>query len=113
MPKITIQNMNALEFSADTKKSLLQNILDQPIDWLHSCGGKGKCTTCKMIVKKGEENLTPKSSVEKNFLEQEKLTANERLACQCSFKNNLDISATLVICTAEENKLPHIDYSDC
>lgn len=105
--------MNAVEFSADTKKNLLQNILNEPIDWLHSCGGKGKCTTCKMIVREGIENLTPKGSVEKSFSEQGKLSENERLACQCSFKQKIEEDKTLVICTAEENKLPHIDYSDC
>ena len=113
MPKITIQNMNTVEFSADTKKSLLQNILDQQIDWLHSCGAKGKCTTCKMIIKEGAENLTPKGSVERNFFELEKLKENERLACQCSFKSKIEDDAKLVICAANENKLPHIDYSDC
>ncbi len=113
MPKIIIQNMNAVEFSADTKKSLLQNILDEQIDWLHSCGGKGKCTTCKIIIKDGAKNLTPKGSVEKNFFELEKLKENERLACQCSLKKNTEEDAKLIICAAEENKLPHIDYSEC
>lgn len=112
MPKVKIQNMNAVEFSADTKKSILQNILDEYIDWLHSCGGKGKCTTCKMIVKEGSEILTPKSSVEKNFAKQEKLSENERLACQCSIKHKADEDITLVICVADENKLPHINYSE-
>ncbi|WP_338812162.1 2Fe-2S iron-sulfur cluster-binding protein [Bernardetia sp. Wsw4-3y2] len=113
MPKITIQNMNAVEFSADTKKSLLQNILDEQIDWLHSCGGKGKCTTCKMIIKEGGENLTPKGSVEKNFFALEKLKENERLACQCSFKNKVEQDTKLVICVGNKNKLPHIEYSAC
>lgn len=113
MPKITIQNMNAVEFSADIKKSLLHNILEQQIDWLHSCGGKGKCTTCKIIIKKGSQNLTPKGSAEKKFFELEKLTQNERLACQCSFKTNLEDDTNLIICVANENKLPHIHYSEC
>lgn len=113
MSTITIQNMNAVEFSADTKKSVLQNILDEQLDWLHSCGGKGKCTTCKMIVKEGAELLTPKGSVEKNFFELEKLKENERLACQCSLKNNIEEDSKLVICVADSNKFPHIEYSAC
>ena len=113
MTKIVIQNMNAVEFSVDKQKNILDNIHYQHIDWLHSCGGKGKCTTCKMIIKKGKELLTPKSAIEKQFINQGTLTENERLSCQCRLKSSSSEEDRLVICVAQDNKLPHIAYTTC
>ena len=46
------------------------------------CGGRGRCTTCRVIVEDGAENLPPPSPEEKAALEAVKAPANARLACQ-------------------------------
>jgi 2Fe-2S ferredoxin len=38
-------------------KNLLKHIQDEYIDWMHACGGKGRCTTCRMQVLEGMENM--------------------------------------------------------
>jgi ferredoxin len=45
-----------------------------------NCGGYGQCATCIVEIVEGEENLSPRSSVEENKLK--KKPANYRLACQ-------------------------------
>ena len=46
------------------------------------CGGKGRCTTCRIEVIKGAENLPPPSSAEARTLKAINARANVRLACQ-------------------------------
>ncbi len=46
------------------------------------CGGKGRCTTCRIEVTKGLENLPPPSSAEARTLKAIKARDNVRLACQ-------------------------------
>lgn len=46
------------------------------------CGGRGRCTTCRVIVEGGSENLPPPSPEEKAALAAVKAPPNARLACQ-------------------------------
>lgn len=45
-----------------------------------NCGGYGQCGTCIVEVLEGEENLSPRSTVEEKKLR--KKPGNYRLACQ-------------------------------
>lgn len=45
-----------------------------------NCGGYGQCGTCIVAVLEGEENLSPRASVEEKKLR--KKPGNYRLACQ-------------------------------
>ncbi len=107
MPQITIQNINNKSVGPlDTSKTVLKNFQENFIDWMHACGGKGRCTSCKMIVKEGAEHLSPLSGFEEKMRKAGRLQKNERLACQCSPKGDL------LVQVPEENKLPHITYTD-
>lgn len=48
----------------------------------HVCGGNGQCTTCRVQVRAGKENLTPINDKESRRLPDERLAADWRLACQ-------------------------------
>ena len=106
MPQIVIENLDRKVITFNLEQRLLSILHDNHIDWMHSCGGKGRCTTCKMIVLYGMESLTPHSPFEKQCLEKQLLEKNQRLACQCVAKGDLRIRVP------DENKLPHMDYSD-
>ncbi|GAB3329743.1 hypothetical protein GCM10027429_06060 [Marivirga atlantica] len=107
MPTITITNLYNREiFSEDTEKSVLQLIHENEIDWMHACGGKGRCTSCKMIVEEGMEQMSEISSPEKRYRNQGRLRTNERLCCQTTIKGDIKIRV------AKVNKFPHIDYSN-
>lgn len=86
--------------------NLLKGLQEHYIDWMHACGGKGRCTTCKAIIVEGMENLTHLTEAERAYKEKGLLHENERLICQTQMKGDLIVSIP------EENKFPHIDYSD-
>ena len=106
MPKIFIQNMEKTVVASNTARPLLFLLQDEFIDWMHACGGKGRCTTCKAIIVDGAENLSLRTKAEENYSEKGELLKNERLACQVL------VYGDIVIKVPEESKLPHLNYSD-
>lgn len=108
MPKIVIKNLDnkVISFN-ETSKTILATLHDNFIDWMHACGGKGRCTTCKAVVEKGMENLTPLTVHEERFKAMKALKENERLTCQCVVEKN-----EVLIKVPESGKLPHMTYSD-
>jgi 2Fe-2S ferredoxin len=47
-----------------------------------SCGGMGTCGTCRVIVKEGLDQLSPRNEIEQEMADSRGFTENERLACQ-------------------------------
>lgn len=108
MVKITISNLNNLTLEHnDNTKSVLSILQENHTDWMHACGAKGRCTTCKMTVLKGMENLSSISEAEQKFSNLNRLDLNnERLTCQSRIEKG-----SVEIKVPEESKLPHIVYS--
>ena len=109
MPDIIVQNLynKVVRHSYnDNSKSVLDILQEQGLDWMHACGAKGRCTTCKMAVITGMENISPESAVEQKYLEQGKLAQNERLTCQCH------PTGDIIIRVPQSGKMPHLKYSD-
>lgn len=63
-------------------QTILEASLAAGIPHYHACGGKGQCTTCRVLVLEGEENLSQLTSYEKVIKEVRKFPDNVRLACQ-------------------------------
>lgn len=107
MSRIVIQNLFNREINSNAAHcKVIELIHENGIDWMHACGKKGRCTTCKIIVKSGIENLSPKTPAEEKFSSLGRLKTNERLSCQAEL-----ISGEVVVRVAEINKFPHIEYS--
>ena len=63
--------------------SLLDIALAHDIALEHNCGGSCACTTCHVIVREGEENLSEMQGDEEDRLDMaEGLTIHSRLGCQ-------------------------------
>jgi len=63
--------------------SLLDVALNFGVDLDHACGGACACTTCHVVVKKGEELLSAMEDDEADKLDSAAdLTLHSRLACQ-------------------------------
>jgi len=63
--------------------SLLDIALAHGIHLEHNCGGSCACTTCHVVVKEGEENLSEMQADEEDRLDMaEGLTIHSRLGCQ-------------------------------
>ena len=106
--QLCIQNLaNRTIESEDPARKVIELIHENGIDWMHACGKKGRCTTCKMIILDGQENLSPDTERELLFKRQARLRENERLTCQSRL-----LQGSLTIRVAESNKFPHLKYSD-
>ena len=92
MPKVTfLPAGRTVEFDADRlsflghgkPRSLLDVALNFDVGLEHVCGGNCACTTCHVVVKEGERNLSLMDDDEGDRLEMAAgLTLHSRLACQ-------------------------------
>ena len=70
--------------------SLLDIALAHGIELEHNCGGSCACTTCHVIVKEGEANLSDMQEDEEDRLDTaEGLTIHSRLGCQAVVRGDV------------------------
>ncbi|WLD91523.1 2Fe-2S iron-sulfur cluster-binding protein [Alkalihalobacillus sp. AL-G] len=78
MPKVTVPDHGT--FEVEQGKKLVLALEDNGIDILHRCGGKAKCTTCKVEVVAGDfGDLT---DIEKEAFSRKGIQEGLRLSCQ-------------------------------
>jgi len=61
--------------------SLLENLVKAKVPIGRSCNGEGICTTCRVIIHKGD--VTQVEGIEEQRIQERGFNHNERLACQC------------------------------
>lgn len=93
VPKVTFLPQNVtVEFDPEKLPyqehgkplSILDIALNFGIQLEHACGGNCACTTCHVVVKDGDGNLTPMDDEEADRLDMAAdLTLHSRLGCQC------------------------------
>ncbi len=70
--------------------SILDVALNFGIPLEHTCGGNCACTTCHVIVRAGEENLSEKDDYEADRLDMAPgVTLRSRLACQAVVRGDV------------------------
>src|SRR5438552_3970319 len=106
MTIVRVQNLKDLEVNLTPPQTLLQALQASGTDWMHACGAKGRCTTCRVQVLNGAENLSPETSPELKYREAGRLQANERLTCQCTLLNG-----EVTVRVPKAVQLPHMKYS--
>lgn len=107
MAKITIQNLSGREITVqDFSKPALVQFAYHQLDWMHACGGKGRCTTCRFKIVEGASHIAPLTQAEERYRQQNLLQQDERLACQAIVLNDI------VISVPDDCKLPHLNYSE-
>ena len=109
--QLCIKNLQEKTILVSEKRTILQSLAENYIDWMQACGAKGRCTTCKMLVWEGQDSLSSLSEVEKKFLEQGRLLAKERLACQVKPVHSSE-GEKIIVSVPSQYKLPHIEYND-
>ena len=71
-------------------ESLLDIALNFGIDLVHACGGSCACTTCHVVVKQGDDNLSEMSEDEADKVDEAAgVTIHSRLGCQCVVKGDV------------------------
>ena len=81
MPKITFKDKS---ITVEVQKGL--SVLEAALDWdvpiYHTCGGNASCSTCRIRVLKGHENLSEMENDEAQVLDAFDLKTPHRLGCQ-------------------------------
>lgn len=87
MPKLTVEGKG--DFEVPQGKRLVLALEDNAgVDQLHACGGKARCTTCRVEFVSGEpEKMT---EAEKNLLAAKGLSGI-RLSCQIECEQDMGV----------------------
>lgn len=89
MPKLTVENVG--DFDVPSGKRLVLALEDEArIDQLHACGGKARCTTCRVEFVAGEP--AGMTNAEKSTLAARGL-AGVRLSCQILCDHDMTVRA--------------------
>ena len=104
MSEISVKNLTINPIRIADKNTKLFSILLQHTDIMHACGGKGRCTTCKVRVLAGRISPEPLTAAELKFQQLGRLLSGERLSCQVECSVDLDLEIP------DDSKLPHLSY---
>lgn len=112
MPKVTFLpsgrvaefELHALPYQEHGRPdSILDVALNFAIPLAHTCGGNCACTTCHVLIRAGEENLSPLDDYEADRLDlAEGLTLHSRLACQAVVRG--DVVVELLLSTGRSTR---------
>jgi 2Fe-2S ferredoxin len=99
MPRVTIDGKTVeyesgkLPYHEHGKpESILDVCLNFGIHLEHACGGNNACTTCHVVVKSGDDNLTEMDDDEADRLDMAPgLTLHSRLGCQCIVQGDVEV----------------------
>jgi adenylate cyclase len=80
--KFLVEFVNEKQFYVLKNQSILQASLAAGIPHFHACGGKAKCSTCRVLVLEGGKSLTKPNQKEKVLKNKMQLSQQVRLACQ-------------------------------
>ena len=81
--------------------SVLETLRDNGVPHASLCGGRARCTTCRVLVTNGLERLPAASGLEADALARIGATAGTRLACQIRPTNDITVMPLLAADGAE------------
>ncbi len=111
MHKINFKD-KAITVKAEEGTSILDAALDHHISIYHTCGGNASCSTCRVLVLKGAENLSPIEAAESQVLDAFDLGPPHRLGCQaCVQKGDVEIEIPARERPPRPNKTPRLPKS--
>lgn len=90
MAKITFEHEKVIK-EDNLDQSLLEISLNHDIPHMHVCGGHARCSTCRVIICHGLENVLPKNEAEQALADKKGLEDNIRLACQARVKGDVSL----------------------
>jgi 2Fe-2S ferredoxin len=105
MALLTIENLPGGAVEVPAGSTLLAALQAAGHDWMHACGAKGRCTTCRLAVSAGLAYLSAPSPAELRYRAAGRLQAHERLACQARLPEGEVVGQV-----PEATKLPHVQY---
>lgn len=99
MPKVTVGDKT---FEVPEGKRLVLALEDSGIDILHRCGGKAKCTTCRVEFKEGEPGKMTQAEHDRlKRDEDEELYDKVRLSCQIPVNQDMEVEPLMRVSNTE------------
>ncbi|KMY54275.1 peptide ABC transporter substrate-binding protein [Bacillus sp. FJAT-27231] len=83
------------EFKVEKGKKLVLALEDNGVHILHRCGGKARCTTCRVEVVAGEYYET--TEIEKSALSEKGIEDLLRLSCQVYVNGDVTVRPILTV----------------
>ncbi|TLS37551.1 2Fe-2S iron-sulfur cluster-binding protein [Pseudalkalibacillus caeni] len=87
MPKVIVPEKGT--FEVEEGKKLVLALEDNGVDILHRCGGKAKCTTCRVEVIDGD--FGELTEIEKEAFKRKGVEENLRLSCQVRVNGDCEV----------------------
>ncbi len=78
-----VRHASGRVLTAPVGRSILEAIRDAGLPHASVCGGRARCTTCRVRISEGLEGLPPPARKEAKALGRIEAPPNVRLACQC------------------------------
>ena len=108
MPKITFKNINKT-FEVEKGISVLDAALRHKVLIYHTCGGNCSCSTCRINVISGKENLSSMENDEAQVLDSFDLKEPYRLGCQALvFGDKVEVEVPKRDREPRPNKTPEV-----
>ena len=85
------ENREEIQVKGRCDQTILEVSLANNINHIHQCGGKARCSTCRIIILKGQEKLIPPLDRERTLLDRKGLPSEVRLACQTKATGDIKI----------------------
>lgn len=80
-----------IKFDVNSGETLLEAALRSGVAFAHACGGRAKCSTCRISVVEGLEACSQRTNAEMLLAERLGLTDEVRLACQLKPQGELSV----------------------
>ena len=90
-PKMDVTYGKGKTVRARRGKTILDVSRDNNIPHMSVCGGRARCSTCRVAVVSDEGGLSEPNATEKNLLKRINAASNVRLACQAQITGNVEL----------------------
>ncbi len=84
------------EMKATGKTTILEASLDSGIPHVHVCGGKARCSTCRVVVVSGLDRCSPRQGAEEKIAGRLNFGPQVRLACQTTVSGDVTVRRTVL-----------------
>ncbi len=86
---VTLHFDREKDVKTTSNTSILQASLGAGIPHTHVCGGRARCSTCRVLITRGLENCRPRNSAEERLARIKGFSPHIRLACQTTVTGNV------------------------
>ncbi|WP_340373595.1 2Fe-2S iron-sulfur cluster-binding protein [Peribacillus sp. FSL E2-0218] len=93
MPYVTVYDRGT--FEVEMGKKLVLALEDNGVNILHRCGGKAKCTTCRVEILAGD--FAEVTNEEKKSFEEKGIEDQLRLSCQIYVNGDIAIHPIMTV----------------